>query len=155
MKFDLSENYARISGRSLRHDGKIYFGYSASYAEFSFTGTHAAAQINCINYSSGDDTFATWVAVYADGSKEPCRRFTLKDGTGIYDLFSSDKVCSVTLRVVKLSEAAFGSYIIESIETDDPHGASPTIPSMRRIEFIGDSITCGYGIEGINETDTF
>lgn len=61
------------------------------------------------------------------------------------------------VRLVKLNEAAFGLVGIRCIHV--PENADiklcPTTPLGRRIEFIGDSITCGYGNEGKNGVDIY
>jgi len=55
---------------------------------------------------------------------------------------------------MKYSEAAFSSVGIASIETDGEL-LPPPAEKERKIEVIGDSITCGYGIEGVVDVDTF
>ena len=51
-----------------------------------------------------------------------------------------------TVRLVKLSECTSSLLALAGMETDGD--ISPTEPRDLRIEFIGDSITCGYGVEG-------
>lgn len=201
MRFDLDNDHVRTAGRNLVYNDHTIFSWSGSYAEFTFTGRHASAVINCKNYDSSDSTYDTWIAVYADypparpkGKKpvdSPCpelslsscdlpntgselankfstvtgaaftgtstlvARFALSDGTAEYELYDSQEINEVTLRIVKMSEAQYGSFYIDSIETDDPCGAKPTEEPKKRIEFIGDSITCGFGIEGRNDIDPF
>src|SRR5690606_15648285 len=62
----------------------------------------------------------------------------------------------VTIRLVKYSESAFGKVGIKSISVDA--ASNPIRPTQNkniRLEFIGDSITCGYGIEGRLDVDSF
>ena len=40
-------------------------------------------------------------------------------------------------------------------EVEDGAGLRPLPEKSRKIEFIGDSITCGYGIEGVCNVDVF
>lgn len=50
------------------------------------------------------------------------------------------------VRLIKLSEAPHSSLGVSAIATD---GAMTPLPEKAlKIEFIGDSITCGYGVEG-------
>lgn len=52
---------------------------------------------------------------------------------------------TVTLR--KRSEALFGSIFLGNVTTNDVIG--PDVRPKRKIEFIGDSITAGYGLDGV------
>lgn len=54
-----------------------------------------------------------------------------------------------------MSEAAFSFVGIEGLYIDSEEMHIKTVPKDKRIEFIGDSITCGYGIEGVCEIDEF
>ncbi|MCH4190702.1 MAG: GDSL-type esterase/lipase family protein [Butyrivibrio sp.] len=155
MKFSAASGKVRISGRVLREKKAVYFGYSASFAEFTFTGTYAKAEIDNKTYVPGDSSFDTFVAVFIDGDAQPYARFPLEEGLREYVLYHSEEKKKTTVRLMKMSEAAFGSYGIISLETDDPRGAMPSRELPHRIEFIGDSITCGYGNEGVFNQDTF
>jgi len=73
----------------------------------------------------------------------------------IYKIYESDTVRKVKLRLVKMSDVAFTKVGIKEIIIEGEEGLRPTDSKERRIEFIGDSITCGYGIEGIFNTDVF
>jgi lysophospholipase L1-like esterase len=155
MKFSAASGKVRISGRVLREKKAVYFGYSASFVEFTFTGTYAKAEIDNKTYVTGDSSFDTFVAVFIDGDAQPYARFRLEEGRREYVLYHSEEKKRTTVRLMKMSEAAFGSYGIMSLETDDPRGAVPSREFSPRIEFIGDSITCGYGNEGVYNQDTF
>ena len=155
MKFAAASSKVRIAGRVLREMKSAYLGYSGSFIEFTYTGTFAKAQIDNKTYVAGDSNFDTWAAVFVNGEEEPYARFRLEEGIQEYVLYHSEKVEQTTIRLMKMSEAAFGSFGILSFETDDPHGAKPSREQLHRIEFIGDSITCGYGNEGIANVDVF
>ncbi|EPS26366.1 hypothetical protein POX_g09330 [Penicillium oxalicum] len=53
-----------------------------------------------------------------------------------------------TVEIRKRSEAYFGSIVIGEITTDGKFGVNP-VPA-KKIEIIGDSITVGYGLDGVN-----
>ena len=80
----------------------------------------------------------------------------MDDETNI-TLFESEQEKTVCIRVIKLSEAAFGSTGLKELWIEG-NLLTPKNPqqdsSFGKIEFIGDSITCGYGIDGKSE-DTF
>ena len=93
--------------------------------------------------------------------EEPVQRITLNNKENHILLFESDVEKTVTIRVMKFSECAFGYAGLKSLEIDGElaERSRSTGESNRnnllKLEFIGDSITCGYGIEGVWEKDTF
>ncbi len=71
-------------------------------------------------------------------------------------IYESEEVQRIKVRLVKFSEAAFAKVGIKSIEVEgNSEPIRPTQAKMRKIEVIGDSITCGYGNEGIWNVDDF
>ena len=54
---------------------------------------------------------------------------------------------TITVRIIKLSECAMSLVGIAPLELADTDTIRPTLPSGIKIEFIGDSITCGYGVD--------
>ena len=65
-------------------------------------------------------------------------------------LFSGDSARLAKVKVIHLSEANNGAVGVSAIKVNSDVKApvNPTPESDLRIEFIGDSITCGYGVEG-------
>ncbi len=65
--------------------------------------------------------------------------------------FSGERGGRHEVRLVKLSECSQSLFGIREIRTD---GALTPLPEKKlKMEFIGDSITCGYGVEGtVNDT---
>lgn len=84
---------------------------------------------------------------------EPKDVWHLKDGNNAFQLDLPAGTNDVKL--VKRTEAFVGPVDFVGFETD-PHGMfMKALPKERRIEFVGDSITCGYGNEGKSETEHF
>ena len=164
------------SGRYLDNEGVRYFDYSASGFCFVMTGRRAEAVILSdpdswneenkavlgIFVTNGDDTSIKAIP------EEPSLRVTLRERETRITLFESDVEKTVCVRVMKFSEAAFGYAGLKSFEIDGEikvgaalRPGSETASSSTegnhplKLEFIGDSITCGYGIEGVWEKDTF
>lgn len=108
-------------------------------------------------------------------------RFILTEKENHIELFKSDVEKTVLIRVLKLSEVNFGCAGFKSLEIDgtlvrsagndvksgagNTGAAGNSIPGEKstgnktqsplKLEIIGDSITCGYGIEGVWEKDGF
>lgn len=151
------EGHFRTGGRNLIVDGIRYLNYSGSFIEFVFTGTRAAVKLKSVGFADCE-ALQAWAAVLVDGEAEPSRRFRLSpDATEDYLLYEAEEPRTVTLRLVRMSEAAFAKMGIVSLDIScEENGAPrPTQPLARRIEFVGDSITCGYGNEGILDVDCF
>ena len=100
--------------------------------------------------TNGDDTSIKAIP------EEPTQRVTLRDRETRIKLFESDVEKTVCVRVMKFSEAAFGYAGLKALEIDgELKVVEPVENHHLKLEFIGDSITCGYGIEGVWEKDTF
>ena len=156
MIYKAEENRVRVLGRTIYRNETRFLGYSCTGVEFEFTGTKVSAEImtDWENDAEWKHIFQPYMAVYINGSNEPYKRFSLESGTGCYEIFSSEQPQTVKIALVKLSENAFSKAGIISISADGD--IKPTAPvSDRKIEFIGDSITCGFGIEAEHPWDGF
>ena len=156
-------------GRTLDHDNVRYFDFSASGFEFCFTGTCAKATIlsDSKNWNAENKgVLGIYAKVinpkdYVQTSywnfleDEPIKKITLEDYEQEYELFSSEKIQTVVIKVIKLSEVNFGTAGLKSLEIEGTFVQAKSIENSKKIEFIGDSITCGYGIEGVFEKDSF
>lgn len=93
-----------------------------------------------------DDSGNNYAMVWIDG--EPGRKFRLNAADGIYALADGLSPGEHTVEVVRVTEGHVGLTHFRGFElaaggTPLPWRGAPE----RRIEFIGDSITCGYGVE--------
>lgn len=154
MRFKANEDKVRILGRTKVIEDIRYINYTCSGIEFEFTGTSASVVL-CTNKSKWDDMFKAWVAVFIDDECVPSKRISLESDEVVCKLFESSTSRKVKIRLMKMSEAAFAKVGIKEIIVEGENEISPTSSKERRIEFIGDSITCGYGIEGVLDKDTF
>ncbi len=187
---NLSFDKLQWSGRYLDHDGIRYFDYSASGFCFVMTGKKAQATFVTDAEKWVEENKAVLGVFITEGEdtsikaipEEPTFRVTLREAETHCTLFESEVEKTVTIRVMKFSEAAFGYAGLKSLKIDDEarwlsdvqhrieitggtgNLQSSAVVSIRpsdysttglRLEFIGDSITCGYGIEGVWEKDTF
>ena len=151
------------SGRYLDHEGIRYFDYSASGFCFVMKGKRAEALI-LSDPDSWDQANKGVLGIFVtEGSdtsigaipEEPTQRITLNNKENHILLFESAEEKTVTIRVMKFSEAAFGYAGFKSLEIDGTVLEPVETTRQLKLEFIGDSITCGYGIEGVWEKDTF
>lgn len=151
-------------GRTLEHNGIHYFDYSATGFSFIFTGKRATATIVSDPSKHGENNKAVIgvfitpenKTTFADLPEEPDYKYKLTADETECLLFESAEEKTVCITVMKFSEAAFGCAGLKALTIDGTVSSIPEAPvNQLKLEFIGDSITCGYGIEGIWEKDTF
>lgn len=157
----LSPSAAKRLGRTMlrKETGILWCTHSGSGISFTAYGMECLLTLKA-DRSYADERSAARYAVYADGQivesgilNKPERsvRFPVSpDGTSV--------------RVVKLSEAMNSALGIASIRITADHKTvrtrngvllAPEPVKPHFIEFIGDSITCGYGVDGVCGTDSF
>ena len=168
------------NGRYLDHEGVRYFDYSASGFCFVMKGCRAEAVILSDPENWEEPNKGVIGIFVTEGNdagigaipEEPTMRVTLRECENHIVLFDSPVEKTVTIRVMKFSECAFGYAGLKSLEIDgviepasvealetttatEDNGDFDKLNHQLKLEFIGDSITCGYGIEGTWEKDTF
>jgi lysophospholipase L1-like esterase len=89
--------------------------------------------------------------VIVDGQEQP--RLQTTPGDQMYVLASGLPDGEHTVEVYRRAEGFFGATTVASVELDGTLSAPPT--PQRRIEILGDSISCGYGDEGPDENCSF
>ena len=134
----------KLIGRTAENEGILWLALSASGIEFTFTGTKASVTLigdSMIN--SGTEKQARF-AVYINGERTMDEQ--VDQAEEVYEIYSSDTAQETTVKLIKLSEAAESTFGIKDI-TVDGTAIAPTAEKELKIEFIGDSITCGYGVD--------
>lgn len=132
----------RFFGRTFENGQRVYFNWSGSGFEFCFEGTAAYALLTTGGDLPGENERA-YIGVYVDGMPYLSARFSL-DGDGRYTLAENLPYGVHKIKVIKDTEIWYGRAAVEEIVTD---GKLLPPPEKKKIsiEFIGDSITCGYG----------
>jgi len=144
-------------GRTL-YDGDreaMFFNWTASGFALNFYGDHLAMDATAFaDHFPGESENLPWIAVFVDGRGEPARTLRLHEGRGVYPLFESEQAAEHTLRVVKRTENSKGSVGVHRLLLGgEPRPYAP--PPRRRLEFVGDSITCGFGNAMAADATTF
>lgn len=201
MKVRPDSGNMKIMGRTTQAGDILYLGFSASYVEFETTASRISVTM-CTDAVPQEESLLGWFAVYVDDETQPAVRRALRNPEEEFVIFEEARARSVKLRLVKMSEAAFGLVGIREFEIvcgdagqesaaqegtrqqeiggenagqesmeqrnagqesvkqenaghkNDIHVAK-TPDRPHRMEVIGDSITCGYGNEGVLDRDTF
>lgn len=123
-----------------RHDAtdpdRVRMGWSGVGAVLRFAGTGARVVL---------DDHARYFTVVVDGAVQPTLKTTA--GANTYDLAVGLAPGEHTVELYRRTEGSFGATEILGFELDGELLAPP--PVTRRMEIIGDSITAGYGDEGV------
>lgn len=151
--YSAEKGNVKTLGRTYYENGVRYLSHSGSGIEFRCKGEYALITLT-------DDSGGC----YLDGHKA---RFAIyKNGVLITDsvITEPEKTYHITLdgydsetvvRIIKLSEAQYSAMGIGDIAVYGKQKIMPTEEKDIRLEFIGDSITCGYGIDEANENGYF
>jgi lysophospholipase L1-like esterase len=151
------ETYVKWHGRTY-YDASVggtYFNFSASGFEVSFRGSSLNGDFVATNATN--DINRPYLAVQVDGESDP--RYAL-----VIRLTANEQTVSLaaglpygvhTLRVYKRSECANSHVAVKSVSTDGEILPVQAQAYALKIEFFGDSITCGYGVEGTTFEEAF
>ncbi len=142
--FAADEQNVKIIGRTAVNEGIRWLALSASGVEFTFTGTKASFTIVGDNMVSNADKQARF-AVYINGEKTMDEMVDAAEEE--FTVFTADEQAETTVKLLKLSEAAESTMGIKSINVTSVGDIKPTAEKELKIEFVGDSITCGYGVD--------
>lgn len=141
----------RKLGRTAEISDVCWMAWSATGVEFSFTGKQLTASF-LADAEAKQEAKQPRIGVFVDGV---CRQTVCIPYPGAtVTLLDEAEPITAVVRILKLSEAAESTIGFEMLQMDDAAEVAPTQAKTRRMEFIGDSITCGYGVDGTLE-ETF
>lgn len=122
---------------------EVRFDWSGVYIQFSFKGTECAVKMN--------DTGHNYYNVFVDD--QPSKTVDVKSDT-ILVIARGLKKKAHTVQIYKRTEGSQGMGSFKGILLSEKGEMLPwqEVPT-RRIEFIGNSITCGYGTEGKSKSE--
>lgn len=156
---------AKQLGRTAFHPetGTLWCSLSGSGIAFRFYGRECTLCLTADSAYTGGDTVAARYAVYLNDSLITDAQL-LEQEQSVTLVNPADEETPAQVRLVKLSESAQSSLGIREICVasskriyqkyhDDLLAPAEAKPHL--IEFIGDSITCGYGVDGQNGVDPF
>lgn len=142
-------------GRTFREPKEdiLYFNWSSSTVECVFFGTQLTVtfRADCGYEVEGlDDPAAPrratwpWVGVFLDDMPEPVRKFQVSSPTETWLLYQTASTETHRIRLTKLTENS-KTFLGVSSFTAEGEFLPAQKQRRKRIEFVGDSITCGYG----------
>lgn len=145
----LCEENVKYIGRTLVKESALWLVMSGTGMEFEYTGKKLILTVlgrEAAFRENNTENYAR-LAVYKNGIRiidyivdAPQKELTLLD---------EEVPCTATYKIIKLSECAMSMCGLSVLEGDTTV-IHPTSKKPRRLEIIGDSITCGYGIDDEN-----
>lgn len=133
----------RLIGRVMPIEDTLWLALSGTGVEFIATGAKVRITFVADDTWSGVSENRARIAVYVDGIRTVDRLLDKQEVT--ITAFEEGNTATHLVRVIKLSESAMSTCGIAKIETDGT--IRPTECREKLIEFVGDSITCGYGVD--------
>lgn len=157
-------NSLRTYGRVWHDTGSnvLYMDYTCCGIRLRFTGCLLA-----VDFRSIPDTLVPpgtdvppkredwpYIGVFLDGAEVPCRKIQVRDGDTLV-VFLSETPETHEILIVKLTEnfrtcLGVAGFLMDGVLQTLPEEAQRDI-----IEFIGDSITCGFGNDTADPTHEF
>jgi len=123
----------------------VEFNVKARYLEISFIADSGVR--------STDNGSSVRIGIFVNDERKIDELILNKNQT--ITVFDEKTVQQANIKVVKLSESANSLVALKSISTDAEGSISPAHAKKLKIEFIGDSITCGYGVDDLNSSHHF
>ena len=146
----------KFIGRFYIKEEVTWLVLSGSAIEFYLTGK--SAEINLVGdgnaiYSAADQR--PRFAIYLDDKQ--LIDTTMGDLEKTFELFNNSEEKEIKVRIILLSEGARGAIGVKNININSCSEKSikPSEYKDLRIEYIGDSITCAWGIETASPADPF
>ena len=155
LTFTPKEDIVKIIGRFYQKEDITWIVQSGSSIEFYATGL--SSEVILVGGSSiyNDPNYRTRFGVYID-DKNILDTIMGEEELPV-ELFKGSSEKKVKVKVMLLSEANNGGIGIKTININscNERPINPTEKKKLSIEFIGDSITAGYGVEGANQYENF
>ncbi|MBE6837844.1 MAG: hypothetical protein E7509_07650 [Ruminococcus sp.] len=141
----LTSEKVKIVGRTHLMDDVLWLAFSGAGAEFVYEGKKLDITFVGDNSVNGGIDNQARVAVYVDGERTVDEMIDQPEMT--VTAFENSESKKVNVQIVKLSETAMSTVGVKPITLADGEKITPADDKAHKIEFVGDSITCGYGVD--------
>ena len=153
--YSATEENVKLVGRNYINKGTTWLTQSGSAVEFDVTGTSVEITLAGDGSVNSEDAYKPRYAVILDG--EVIKDSLMSKSSETIKVFESKSSKKATVKVILLSEGAMGAVGVSNISVTSEY-TNPIKPVPKKelsIEFIGDSITCAYGVEGKSSSESF
>ncbi|WP_254044106.1 SGNH/GDSL hydrolase family protein [Myxococcus guangdongensis] len=137
-----ADSRVQVIGRAYRSGTRVVFSHPGVTIRVRFWGD--ALRMRLDDAGLGGDTKTNYFDVIVDGGAP--QKLEVKGGPATYPLATGLPLGLHTVEVLKRTETSVGVTTLEALEV---HGElrEPPPRAPLRMEFVGDSITCGYGTD--------
>ncbi len=148
-RIPLTADAVTLHGRIVPEGGGLWLGWTNTGVSFRFEGNHLTFQ-----FALPAGGQVPYVGILIDA--EPRRMLPVGEGHLALDIHLRSSG-EHTVRLIKMTELLDDiSLFLEGIYLDDQARLLPPLPlPSRRLEVIGDSITCGFGNLSTDPADPF
>lgn len=153
--FSATEENVKYTGRNYYDGSTAWLVQSGSAVEFTVNAKSAEVTITGDSSINNDEKYRPRYAVIVDG--EIILDDIMSEKSKTIELFNGENSRTAEVKIIHLSEANNGTVGVSEIKTVS-ESPVPVIPAKKKdltIEFIGDSITCAYGVEGQSAYENF
>ena len=157
--YNADPSKVKILGRTLCDNSVLWLILSASGVEFTISAKNLyfnlVGDVTAHPSAQEGKCEMNWARyeIFVDGKSIGCS--SMDSAEKSVCVFSEDTKRTVTVRLLKLTEGTQSFMGIKNLLSDPDAKITPTAKKKLRIEFIGDSITCGYGVEGKSAQEPF
>ncbi|MBR5180067.1 MAG: lipase [Lachnospiraceae bacterium] len=155
MKIELTDKNVKYLGRTAMFGDTLLLSLSGSGIEFEYTGKGLEITFVGGNAAELPDNEANYVRIGIFENGIRTRDLALNKKELRVKIAESAITKTSVIRIMKLSECAMSLMGIKPLEIADNDTVKPIPASAAKLEFIGDSITCGYGVDDPDPTHNF
>lgn len=141
----LTEETVKLTGRTELIDDTLWCAFSGTGADFIYTGKGLDITIVGDGAATVGSDCQARVAVYVNGERVVDEMIDSAEKT--FRVAESDEITTSEIQIIKLSETAQSTIGIKPLVLGEGESIVPAEAKALKIEFIGDSITCGYGVD--------
>lgn len=142
-----TQDNVKYLGRSTLINDQLVMNYSSCGAEFYVKAKNLKVTLTGRDYVSAEDgDKAARVVVYVDD--ERILDELILEQEKEYTIFENTEVQEARVRIIKITDPSLPMAAIKQITTDKDGSICATQAKNLKIEFIGDSITCAFGVDG-------
>ncbi len=155
VKYEAVSENVKLTGRSY-YDGDIqWLVHSGSAAEFEITASSAEVTLAGDGAEKSEEKYRPRYAVFVDDKL--VEDALLDKSQKVVSLFKGTTQRKANVKIIHLSEANNGAIGIKELNavSSASRPVRPAAAKKMSIEFIGDSITCAYGVEGKSNSESF
>lgn len=146
MKHEQITNNVKILGRTIKYKDILWCTHSGSGISFRFKGTNLSVILRGDSSTQGQETEGlARFGIYVNGIRLITQM--MQNNKECISIIKQTNEVEVEVQIVKLSECAMSTFGIESLMIDETAQICAMPNKSHKIEFIGDSITCGYGVD--------